>query len=277
MRKKIRMVLIVALLEILRKLTRILLRNGIAYPEFAEYARRAYVTTAWEDFSLSNRKPTVTRVAVITGLTRKEVKRLMDTPVEESLGGQQRYNRAVRVITGWLRDDEFHTVDGNPRPLVVDDENSGFPALVRRYSGDMTARAMLDELERVGTVRIKDGVALLLRRSYTPRGDDGQMLHILGTDVSDLLDTIDHNLQHPDRSFYQQKLSYDNVPREALEQWRVLASAQSQGLLETLDKVLSKHDRDVNPRVQGSGRVRTGVGIFYFEEPYTESINEEKS
>ena len=59
---------------------------------------------------------------------------------------------------------------------------------------------------------------------------------------------------------------YDNLPLEALEEFRKLSAAQSQQLLEHLDKWLARHDRDSHSAVRGSGRMRTGVGIYYFEE-----------
>jgi len=59
---------------------------------------------------------------------------------------------------------------------------------------------------------------------------------------------------------------YDNVPVEALQEFRRLSRAQSQALLEKLDKWLSQHDRDANPGTTGTGRMRTGIGIYYFEE-----------
>lgn len=276
MNSKAHNILVTALLRILRRLIRVLLRNGITYPEFAEYARRTYVETAWEDFPIEGRKPTVSRVAVVAGINRKEVKRLLESPLEVPRDEEQRYNRAARVVTGWIRDVEFRESDGNPRALSLDDPDHGFPALVRRHSGDMPARAILDELVRVGTVRIDDDKVILMQRSYTPKGDDAQKLHIFGTDVGDLIATIDHNLQHQDMTLFQQKVSYDNVPQEAIEQWRTLSAKKSQQLLESLDSKLSSLDRDVNAEITGTGRIRTGIGIFYFEEPVPEASNQEK-
>ncbi len=267
--------LVHALLRILRRLIRVLLRNGITYSEFSEYARRVYVQTAWEDFPIEGRKPTVSRVAMVVDLSRKEVKRLLESPLEISLDEEQRYNRAARVLTGWLRDPDYCDAFGKPRALSLEDPENGFPALVRRHSGDIPARAILDELVRVGSVHIDDDHAILIQRGYTPRGDDAQMLHIFGTDVSDLIETIDHNLLHQDMTFFQQKVSYDNVPLELVEKWRALAAEQSQGFLESLDGRLSRLDRDANPRIKGHGRVRTGVGIFYFEETLDNSLDEE--
>lgn len=258
-----------ALLRILRPLARLLLRNGISFAEFAEYAKCAYVETALTDFSIQGRKPTVSRAAVVTGLTRKEVKRLMDGQDDASGEVQHAYNRAARVVTGWVRDQAFQDREGNPAELTVDGAGSGdFPALVRAYSGDMPARAVLDELVRVDVVEeTLDGRVRLLKRAYVPAGDDAQQLHIFGTNVADLISTIDHNLSGSDeRPLFQRTVSYDNVPPEVMEIWRKQASEQSQRLLEDLDRLLAAYDRDTAGGAPGAGRIRTGVGVFYFEE-----------
>jgi hypothetical protein len=54
-----------------------------------------------------------------------------------------------------------------------------------------------------------------------------------------------------------------------LEEFRRLSNAQAQTLLERLDKWLSQHDRDTRPGTSGTGRTRTGIGIYYFEEDMT--------
>jgi len=69
--------------------------------------------------------------------------------------------------------------------------------------------------------------------------------------------------------FFQRKVMYDNVPVEVLEEFRRLSNAQAQTLLERLDKWLSQHDRDTHPGTNGTGRMRTGIGIYYFEENMT--------
>jgi hypothetical protein len=260
-----------AVLGILRPLVRLLLRNGMSYAAFAELARRAYVETACADFAIAGRKPTVSRAAVVTGLTRKEVKRLLDSGPEGESETRLAYNRAARVVTGWVRDDDFRDATGEPAELSVDGSGAGdFPALVRRYSGDMPVRAVLDELARVGVVEETGaGRVRLLQRAYLPAGDDAQQLHILGTTAADLLRTMDHNLAgagpYP---LFQRTVSYDGIPRQALDAWRARAAEQSQRLLEEFDRLLASIDRDAAPDAAAATgeRVRTGVGIFYFEE-----------
>ena len=254
-----------AVLRILRRLARLLLRNGVPFDAFIELAKHAYVDSAMNDFALPGRKPSASRAAVLTGLTRKEIQRLSTQATDLESSAPTYYNRASRVVAGWIRDADFGNADGEPRPLAFDGEAS-FSELVRRYSGDVPPRAVLDELLRVGVAEKRDdGHIHLLTRGYVPRVEDAAALRILGADVSLLIETIDHNLQHADSPRFQRKVIYDNLPGEAIEAVRALCRQQSQALLEQVDTQLAARDRDANPTVRGTGRVSAGIGIYYFE------------
>ena len=98
---------LIAAARILRRLATVLLRNGIAFQAFAEIAKQAFVDAAARDFAVEGRKPSMSRIAVLTGLTRKDVARLArgDQGAERAAGA--RYNRAARVVSGWVRDVAF--------------------------------------------------------------------------------------------------------------------------------------------------------------------------
>jgi hypothetical protein len=184
------------------------------------------------------------------------------------------------VISAWQREREFLDADGNPSALSITGPWATFSEIVRRYSGDVPVRAILDELLRIGAVeQLDNGKISLLAKAYIPEINEADKLHILGTDVAHLITTIDHNLKSDskDKARLQRKVVYDNLPDEALPEIRKLSAKRAQNLLQNLDKWLAKHDRDVNPSVQGSGRNLAGLGIYYFEEPYpTEDKNDEK-
>jgi hypothetical protein len=273
MAQSINKVLAAAVIRILRPLVRILLRYEVPYGAFADLARWVYMDVADREFRVHNRKQTVSRIAVITGLTRKEVARLqkIQSPDDEAIAHE--YNRAVRVINGWITDSRFVDQDGAPKALAHEGEDS-FALLVKHYSGDVTPGAVLDELTRVGVVEIDgEGRVKLLQRAYVPGSGDEEKLHILGSDVALLLQSIDHNIVHRDRPWFQRKVAYDNLPEEALAAFRDMSRAESQALLESFSQYLAQHDRDVHPEIQGTGRKRAGVGIYYFEE----EIDEESS
>ena len=261
-------ILSAAVARILKPLIRMLLRSGVSYGTFADIAKRQYIEVALNEFSIEGRKQSVSRVSVITGLTRKEVRRLigLDQAQEDQIS--DRYNRAARVVAGWRRDKDFLDQQGNPMDLFISGDAKSFQGLVRRYSGDIPYRAVLDELDAAGSVeRLDEDRVRLIHRAYLPKADESMKLHILGVDTALLIDTIDHNLNmkhQPPR--FQRKVLYDNLPTEALPEFRRLSSKAGQALLEKLDKWLSGHDRDVNPKAAGTGRNTVGVGIYYFEE-----------
>jgi len=256
-----------ALERLLRPLFRLLLRNGISYVAFEELTRRTFVDVSINDFGIPGRKPSISRASVLSGLSRKEILRVLSDPPTEPTEDGDPHNRAARVLTGWVRDAEFLGPNGVPRPLDPEGEGS-FAALVKRYSGDMPARAVLDELMRVGAVERQEGGRLeLVERAYVPRESTVEKLRILGADVADLIDTIDHNVQHgaTDPRF-QRKVLYQSMPADALPAFRKLSAAQSQALLEKLDRWLASHDTDNPPDDPNLPRARVGLGIYYFEQ-----------
>ena len=258
------------LLTLLRPLIRICLRNGLSAKAFSELVKRVYADVAHEEFGIDGTLATTSRVAILTGLTRKEVQRLLDTEQPDMAADTDQYNRAASVLAGWIKDSDFADRKGHPAPLLMSDTEASFSELVRRYSGDMPARAMLDELLRVGAIKqLKDGRICLLSRAYVPEKGPVQKLAILGMDTADLIATIEHNLYtQPRNSRFQRKVMYDNVSEQSAKEFHSIAAARGQEVLEALDRWLAHRDRDVNPAAKGTGRVRLGIGVYHFEEPF---------
>lgn len=255
-----------ALSRLLRPLFRLLLRYGVSYGSFEELARQAFVDVALEDAGIDGRRPSISRISVLSGLTRKEVQRLTSPAAPAEAGDQ--HNRAARVLTGWVRDADFHDAHGQPR-ILEPDGPAGFALLVKRHSGDVPARAVLDELVRVGAVSMReDGRIELLERAYVPSQSVVEKLRILGTDVADMIGTIDHNVQRGATDpRYQRKVVYRSMPADALPAFRKLSAKQSQLLLEKMDRWLAAHDLDNPVDRPDLPRARVGLGIYYFEEP----------
>jgi hypothetical protein len=215
-------------------------------------------------------------MSVLTGLTRKEVARILALPEKSSGETAARYHRASRVVTGWIADERFVATDGTPAALPFDGAEVSFSELVRSYSGDVPARAILDELERVDAVqRDDDGSIRLVERAYLPRVGEADKLQILGTDVAGLISTIRHNLDaEPGEAQFQRKVFYDQLPPECLPELRALAAEHGQALLERLNTWMASRDYELNPPAEGDIPTqvgRAGIGVYYFEE------NEERS
>lgn len=272
--KQIRTSLYSVISRILTPLVGVLLRNGISFNVFSDLAKQAYICAANKEMIIQGKKQTITRIATITGLPRKEVGQRKENPqkYQQKLYSMQRHNRAARVISTWVREPEYHNKRGQPASLPLDEGKQSFASLVKSSGVDIPPRPILDELIRSGTVRqLKNGRLALLSRAYVPAEDDLEKIAMLGTDVRDLIKTINHNLTcDPADSFFQRKTIYDNIPKEKLEQLRKKLRKAAQTALEEFDRELAACDRDSNKKVSGTGRIRVGMNLYYFEEEYEE-------
>ncbi len=175
----------------------------------------------------------------------------------------------MRVLTAWTRDADFQDEQGQPRVLDPSDGASGFAALVRRYSGDMPVRAVLDELLRVGAVqRLADGGLQLVQRAFVPRGA-ADKIDVLGSEVADLVRTIDHNIAQGDADpRFQRRVMYHDVPPSLIAEFRKISATQAMALLVKLDGWLAAKTAaaEAAPKTTNEPLVRLGMGIHYFEE-----------
>ncbi|MDZ7771005.1 MAG: DUF6502 family protein [Woeseiaceae bacterium] len=152
-----------ALLQVLRPLARALLRAGIGYREFAEISKAAFVDIATQDYGLRGRPTNISRVAVMTGLTRKEVRRLRD----KSAAGEEtvvlRSAPMAIILHRWFTEDSFIDEHGLPLalPFESSDGSPSFSGLVRRFGGDVPPGAMRTELKRIKAVDEDRRVCLL--------------------------------------------------------------------------------------------------------------------
>jgi hypothetical protein len=267
MRDQTHRALSAAVARILHPLVRLLLRNGMPFGMFSDLAKSVYISVADQEFRLPGRKQTNSRISVLTGLSRKEVLRVKRLPRTSDSDATERYCRATRLISGWLHDREFNAAPGQPAALPMEGERGSFSALVHRHGGDIPPRALLDELLRVGALsRRDDGTVELLTRAYIPKAGNVDKLAILGSDVSALIDTIDHNLDDnalPPR--FQRKVSLDHMPVAALPALQQLAGRHAQALLEELDAWMAQHAKEAADCSDDTPCKHAGVGIYYFE------------
>jgi hypothetical protein len=264
MSRKYNKVLFASILRLMRPLVRILLRNGIAYGTFSELVRKVYVDVAFADFAPEGRKQTVSRISALTGLTRKEVRRLLVLDTPDDTASQERFNRGIRVISGWVNDRRFHDPTGKPSDLPVDGRPNSFALLVKEYSGDIPTRAILSMLEDAGSVRVTGDTVRLVRHAFVPGSDPLDKIQVLGTDVAELITTIDHNLTAgPDNLMFQRKVAYDNIDPASLPKLKRLTFTKAQALLEQLDRKYAGSELGED---EGGSSKYISLGIYYYEQ-----------
>ncbi len=246
--------------KILLALVRTLLRNGMAYGEFDQVARKCFVDVAYRDFTPAGKKQTISNVAILTGLNRKEVKKLAELDVDQSDAGNRQYSRVVRVLGGWINDARFLRKDGNPRDLEYEGKDS-FSELVKLYSGDMPVAAMQKVLVNSANIKFTDDNKVrLLSHAYLPSDDPVEKLAILGTDAGQLVDTIDFNLTATEETLrFQRKASNPKVALDSIPEIKQFLRRKGQAFLEEIDLYLSQHES------KDDSSAEVSVSVFYHE------------
>jgi len=257
-----------AIVNILRPLIRVLIRNEFTHAELTEIVRQTYVEVAYDTYSIPGQEMTVSRVAVLTGLSRKEVVRLREILDDKEVLVKQTPNRAQRVVHGWLSNEQFLDKDKEPKELPVKGGKGSFQALVQGYSGDITYGAVLDELNLIGVTELTDDDTVrLVNKAYIPYKDELEKVRIMSVCVSDLFESAVHNIENKeDQPLFQRQMVYSGVESSLVDKFRDLSTDKATELLEMLSKFLST-ERDKSSTKKRAGGKRVGVGIYYFEGP----------
>ncbi len=248
--------------RILRPLVRILLRNGVASDALTDLVRKTYVDVAEEEFGIEGKRQTIARIAVITGLNRKEVSRLRGLdPLDRA--DEVWWKRAAHVLGSWLRDEAFLDRKGDPVDLAFSGDVPSFEALVKKHSGDMYPWSVADELLRMGAIEEVDGKLRMTARGYVPGGDPERIVDILGLDTAELMETIDHNLQasEDDERLFQLKVLSDNVPVEYLDEFNAFSRRLARPVIDELSRWLAERDKGRDWSGDDE-RVEVGLGIY---------------
>ena len=251
--------------QILQPLTRILIKLGISAPELTNVCKQVFVHIAADRLAGSKRRLNRSRIAIVTGLTRAEVTKLLNPRSSQQKTLQSHLHRARRVINGWRRDTEFASRGGRPRVLSRKGPHGSFEALVRRYSGDIPARAMLDELLTMAAVtKQKDG-RIRLRPQKEPSTTNARDLELLGKQGRALLDTLCHNIQDPSDPLFLGTVVGRRIDPEVLR--LLLRRIQTQGreFLSHLDDQFKHPPRTHKGRREAKSST-LGVTLFTYRD-----------
>lgn len=248
-------------------LARLAVARGVRYAEVDEIVRSAFVAAARNAHSNVPAQRSVSRVSAATGLNRREVDRLINTVVAE---GPKR-SPATEVFTRWVSDAGRRGVDTSSS-LPRQGPAPSFEALAQSVTKDVHPRTLLEELCRLGLVRVEpegDRVVLLKNR-FVPTGDDERLFGFLGANVGDHLAAAVDNVVEERPRHLEQALFADELSVDSMEKLKPLVSTQWQLLVRTLAPVVQQLiDDDKALGRTGDRRVR--VGLYAFDTAMVDS------
>ncbi|MBT8078646.1 MAG: hypothetical protein KJO31_08700 [Gammaproteobacteria bacterium] len=257
-------------LRLLRPVARVMLRQGVSYRELAELCKQVYVAAATDAYGVDGRPANVSRVAMLTGMTRRDVRRVRvgrDRDEQRILASM---NSASRILSGWHQDADFMRKNGEPLPLPEAGPAPSFEALSKRYAGDIPVSTTLKELLNVGAVVVNhDGKLRAETRYYMPGGDtpaSAESILRSGSVLEDLGDTVDHNLgrKATEHGRFEGRATNRNVDPQHIDEFRAFVEREGQKFLEKVDQWLSDHEADAG-KSNTTETLRLGIGAYCIE------------
>lgn len=262
-----------ACFRLMRPLARVLLRQGVTAHEFSTIADAAFVRAAEDVLREQHQDPSYSRISTITGIHRHAVSTLSGIAGQDSVGEfhskDYQRNRIARVLTGWYESPEFTDDEGKPLVLPTEEPAPSFAELVRRYSGDIYPKIILDELLRVKAVRMtRDGRVRVMSRRYTLGGADPVALERLGETAQQLLSTLEFNLGAPEeKQFFHDSAVALHVAPEAVAMIRQLIARRGAIFLDDVEGALGQHELPAKALESGRPHVRAGVTLHLWVTP----------
>lgn len=266
-----------AIAQVLQPLARLMIDHGLQLTSMVELLKKALVDEAIGAYGLADKGSSDTRIALLTGVHRKDVKRLREAPATATPVTPM-VPVAASVVARWISEPRFLNGDQTARPLARTPGRGhvgepDFTTLVAEVSRDVGARAVLDELERLGVVELReDGYVALKSTAFVPLEGLRESFHFLAFNVSDHLATAVHNMAPGRRgplmleqSAFSQDLSAAQV--ELLQQRaRRLWASTLQQFLQTATVAEQRSQADAGPK----HRIR--FGVYFHDAPQAEPV-----
>jgi hypothetical protein len=258
-----------AVLRLLDPLVRWLIEGGLGVGDLVALVKIAYVRAAREQGRAAggeSKRPNVSRISVLTGLTRLEVTNILATGAADPVYDRGR-QRAERVLSGWWNDSAFQDPSGRPAALPVRGGARSFAGLVERYSGERWLVAtILEELLRVKALRrLPDGRVRAVSRSYATVSWDPAGIEAFGEQLGEHCATLLHNLKNPAHARYVRRVLNARLDPRYVPMLARDLEGQAESLADSADDALNHPGYTLTGRKPHAASL--GVAIYVFETP----------
>lgn len=254
-----------ALLEtlsaVLEPLARLAVARGVPYSAFEDLAKSAFVRAAHAAHPDLPEHRRVSRISTTTGLSRREVTRIVQAPGRPTPSR----SHASEVFARWMTDPDYRDGRGRPLALPRQGDAPSFESLAHSVTRDVHPRSLLEELVRLGMATVDEArdTVRLSHEAFVPRGDTDRMLRFLGDNVGDHLSGAVANLLGSGSQHFEQALFADGLSDASMPAFRELVKTQWQTLRQAVVPALQALiDADREAGRAGDHRVRIGLYTY---------------
>ncbi len=250
-----------AVRRILRPLVRALIAQGVTAPALYRIVKQTYVEVAVDDLGEA---ATDSRVNVMTGVHRRDVKEFRARDQSESTETQRKVSILLTVVGRWMSDPVFAEA-GVPRALPrFATDGPSFETLVQSVSRDIRPRTVLDELTRQGIARLDEDEVRLVSEGVVGSADTDQKLHFFAHNLGDHMQAAVDNLLSEEPEFLERAVFYNHLERESVETIEAEVRRLSQDGLKRINTLAA--GKQAADKAQPTATHRFRFGVFFYRE-----------
>jgi hypothetical protein len=268
--------LVKAVTLLCRPLIRLLIEKGMTFPQFRELMKELYVQVADESFALDANKPSDSRIFVLTGVHRKDIKRIREQAEMDSKQVSSTASLSGEIIARWTSMPDYLDSSGKPRKLLKsgNDKAPGFEQLVCTVSKDVRPRVILDEWLRLNVVHLKDDYVVLNQSAFVTNKEFNEMAYYLGHNVHDHIASCVNNILVEDEPMLERSVYYASLTNDSVGKLRALASKKGNELLQSVNKQAIKfYDAD---KQKSDATYRMRLGVYWYQKQLDTSVDVNK-
>ncbi|PYB79609.1 hypothetical protein DMX11_07060 [Pseudomonas sp. LB-090624] len=257
-----------ALQRVMRPLVRLMLRKGVTYTMFADLLKQVFVDVAHHEFRLNETPPTDSRISLLTGVHRKDVRRLRSDAGKAPEALPANITLGAQLVSVWTTSPPFCSAPGQALPLPRLASVGGdcsFDALVAKVSTDIRGRVVLDEWLRLGVVRLDEQDCVHLEaQAFVPQKGFDEKAAYFGHNLHDHACAAVHNLSCEGQPFFERSVHYDALSAASVEHLRDVVAKDGMQTLLAFSRLAAELESVDTPSEEQ--RQRITVGLYFYTE-----------
>ncbi|MBS4098937.1 MAG: hypothetical protein KGZ83_19105 [Sulfuricella sp.] len=257
-----------ALRSALYPLVRLMLAKGMTYPFLADLLKEVFVEVSEREFKLDNKPQTDSRISLLSGVHRKDVRRLRQAPAALAEAMPRSVSLGAQLAAAWIGLPQYLDAEGRPCPLPRFARKGGevsFEGLVESVSKDIRPRAVLDEWLRLGVVHLDDEDRVVLNTaSFVPQCGFDEKAYYLGHNLRDHAAAAAHNLLGEGPPLIERSVHYNALSPASIAALRALAEEDGKKVIQRLvGEALKLEESDA---ADPAPKERMTFGIYFYSE-----------
>ncbi len=261
--------LVKAIVKLATPLVRLLLHFQITFPVFSQMLKRIYIDIADQEFGIDNKPPTDSRISLLTGIHRKDVKRFRHDEPDQNKAPET-FSVGTQLISVWLSDPAYLDSEGKPKALPkASPKNPGnaisFETLVASVTKqDIRPKVVLEEWLRLGVVHIQDNQVVLNANAFVPQQGFDEKAFFFGKNLHDHIAAGTHNLLNGQPPQFDRAVFYNRLTPDAISALESMINDRASQLLVDVNKEAKR--LQIKSRGNAKAHFRFNLGAYFWVE-----------